>query len=322
MQERMECYRKTGESIQRYDQYKSMTVIRSEDECFRQFPVEAQRTPLNRLDKAFRAFFHRMKVGEKPGFPRFKSKHRGIHSFDIDDPTIRRRGQRYALSVKGIGDVRFAAMPARHVRQARIVRPALRTSIHLVVELPDAGCVTPSPPVGIDVGIRSRCALSTGEAHAGVRVDCRRIKRAQKLLSHARKASGNRAKKRQVLAKARARVPVSERQALHRLTRAITRKHNRIAVEDLKILNMVRNGKQSRSIHEQQWGRFVSQLTYKAERAGGELVRADPKRTSMTCSSCRHGQSMPPGRSRISLQRLRSCRRPRRQCSEEYPQPW
>ena len=56
---------------------------------------------------------------------------------------------------------------------------------------------------------------------------------------------------------------------------------------------MVRNGKLARSIHEQQWGRFVDPLSYKAESAGGELVRVDPKRTSMTCSSCGQVQAMP-----------------------------
>ena len=293
LQERTECFRKTGESIQKYDQYKSLTVIRSDDECFRQFPVEAQRTPLNRLDKAFKAFFRRVKAGEKPGFPRFKSKHRGVHSFDIGNPTIRRKGKRYALSVKGIGDIRFASLPAGQVRQARIVRSAIRTSIHLVVELPDAECTAQLSPVGIDVGIKARCALSTGETHPGVRVDRRRIRRAQKLLSRARRGTGSRAKKRRALAKAHERVQASERNALHRLTTAITRKHNRIAVEDLKVKNMVRNGKLARSIREQQWGRFVDQLSYKAESAGGDLVRIDPKRTSMTCSSCGHVQSMP-----------------------------
>ena len=172
LQERMECYRKTGASIGKYAQYKPLTIIRTDDEAFRQFPVEAQgsprkpkeaqRTPLSRLDKAFRAFFRRVKAGEKPGFPRFKAAHRGVHSFDIGNPTIRRKGKRYALSVKGIGDIRFASMPKGIIRQARIVRSALRTSVHMVVELPDAEQTTQTPPVGIDVGIRSRCALSTG----------------------------------------------------------------------------------------------------------------------------------------------------------------
>lgn len=31
---------------------------------------------LRRLDKAFQAFFRRMKAGETPGYPRFKGKHR------------------------------------------------------------------------------------------------------------------------------------------------------------------------------------------------------------------------------------------------------
>ena len=293
LEERIECYRKTGESISFYDQCKSLTVIRANDESFRQFTVEAQRTPLNRLDKAFKAFFRRVKAGEKPGFPRFKSKHRGEHSFDIGSPTIRRKGKRYALSVKGIGDIRFASLPAGQIKQARVVRSAIRTSIHLVMELPDAPHAAPSMPVGIDVGIKSRCVLSTGETHPGVRVDRSAVKKCQRALAMKKKGSNSRRKARIRLAKANERMRVKERNALHRVTTAIIGKHNRVAVEDLKILNMVRNRKLARSIHEQQWGRFVSQLTYKAESAGGGLVRIDPKRTSMTCHACGHVQSMP-----------------------------
>ncbi len=31
---------------------------------------------VDRLDKAFKAFFHRCEVGEKPIFPRFRGRHR------------------------------------------------------------------------------------------------------------------------------------------------------------------------------------------------------------------------------------------------------
>ncbi len=295
LQERIECYRKTGKSVSYYDQCKSLTVIRGDDESFAAFPVMAQRTPLNRLDKAFKAFFRRVKAGEKPGFPRFKSRHRGIHSFELGTPSVCRKGKWYALSVKGIGDIRFAVLPSGQVRQARIVRSALRTSVHLVVELPDVEGAALALPVGIDVGIRSRCAISTGEVHQGVRIDRRRVRQAQRLLTRAQKGSRSRVKKRQALAKAYERVQISERNALHRLTTAIVRRHNCIAVEDLRIPNMVQNGRLARSIHEQQWGRLVTQLTYKAESAGGSVVRVDPKCTSMTCSSCGHAQVMPLG---------------------------
>lgn len=51
-QERIECFRKTGEFISYYDQCKSMTVIRGGDESFATFPVPAQHTPLNRHSQA------------------------------------------------------------------------------------------------------------------------------------------------------------------------------------------------------------------------------------------------------------------------------
>ena len=47
--------------------------------------------------------------------------------------------------MKGVGDIRFAVMPGGVVRQARIVRAARRTSVHLVMELPDGAAAACSP---------------------------------------------------------------------------------------------------------------------------------------------------------------------------------
>ena len=35
-----------------------------------------------------------------------------------------------------------------------------------------------------------------------------------------------------------------------------------------------------------QWGMILTQLAYRAEQAGREFVKVDPKRTSQTCSVC------------------------------------
>jgi putative transposase len=82
-----------------------------------------------------------------------------------------------------------------------------------------------------------------------------------------------------------------------------------IAIEDLKIANMVRapkgrpdpaqpgayltNGAKrkaglNRSIHDAGWGQFVSLLSYKAESAGRTVVSVDPRYTSQTCAVCQH----------------------------------
>jgi putative transposase len=39
-------------------------------------PANIQRSTLRRLDGAYKTFFRRLRVGEKAGFPRFKSKNR------------------------------------------------------------------------------------------------------------------------------------------------------------------------------------------------------------------------------------------------------
>ena len=42
----------------------------------------------------------------------------------------------------------------------------------------------------------------------------------------------------------------------------------------------------NRSILQQNWGMFITQLDYKAASAGGQVVRVDPKHTTQQCSAC------------------------------------
>ena len=49
---------------------------------------------------------------------------------------------------------------------------------------------------------------------------------------------------------------------------------------------MVKNHKLARSLLEQKWGTFIRMLEYKAERAGGRVVKVNSANTSRTCSSC------------------------------------
>ena len=94
---------------------------------------------------------------------------------------------------------------------------------------------------------------------------------------------------------------VRNRNAVHEITTALVRSYGRIAIEALQVRNMTRSakgtvdepGKQvaakralNRRILDQTWGGLVTQLTYKAEWAGRELVAVNPAYTSRTCSSC------------------------------------
>jgi putative transposase len=59
-----------------------------------------------------------------------------------------------------------------------------------------------------------------------------------------------------------------------------------IALEDLRIMNMVQNHNFAKSILDGGWGYLKQQLTFKAAEAGRELVLVNPAYTSRTCSHC------------------------------------
>jgi putative transposase len=54
------------------DPCRSLTIL-SGDPSVKGLPVALLRWPLKRLDHAFKAFFRRVRNGEAPGFPRFRS---------------------------------------------------------------------------------------------------------------------------------------------------------------------------------------------------------------------------------------------------------
>ena len=79
LEERIDAWNKKQISISYQDQCKSLTLIRNDDELKARWAstnCSSQQVTLNRLNKAFNAFFSRLKKGEKPGFPRFKTERR------------------------------------------------------------------------------------------------------------------------------------------------------------------------------------------------------------------------------------------------------
>ena len=303
LEERIDAYRKAGVSIGWIDQFKSLTEIRRFMPEYARCSLEAQRSVLKRLDRAFQAFFRRGAAGEKPGFPRFRSRRRSLRSFEIPAPTIRQQGRWHVFSVKGIGKFRFKGEIEGKPRILRIVKTPVRVAVHLVVEqeLPDTTDCRAA--FGIDVGIRSRIVLSSEETVPGRQLDRSLLIRRQRTLSRAVRGSRSRCKKRQALAKAWQRTVEREHGVLHELTADLVREPSaRFYVEDLRIPNLLRNRRLARSISEQNWGAFARLLTYKAEEAGGWVRKVPPHHTSQKCSAC---GALPPAKLTLAVRTYR-----------------
>jgi putative transposase len=170
--------------------------------------------------------------------------------------------------------------------------PAGRWTVSLLVDVEIEPLPESPNSVGIDLGITSLVALSTGEKVAnpkGFKAKRRKLRKAQKSLSRKVKGSNNRYKARLKVAKVHAEISDARKDFLHKLTTRLVRENQTIAVEDLAVKNMVKNRKLSQVISDASWGELVRQLEYKCDWYGRNFVKIDrwfP--SSKRCGHCGH----------------------------------
>ncbi len=329
LQERRDAYRHASKTSVKYGmQSAQLKEIRAFDpERQGRWSFSSQQATLRRLDKAFAAFFRRVKSGETPGYPRF----RGVNWFDTVDFPKDGDGCRWdstphdpvtRVRFQGIGHVkvnRHRAVVGK-VKTVSVKREGRKWFVVLTAEqsrpepLPATGAV-----VGIDMGIANFLADSGGEfvpnpRHA--RKAAAKLQAAQRALARfprvrRDKRTGNHQRAVQRVADLHRKVRRQRLDHAHKTALALVREHDFIAHEDLKIRNMVkapapkpdpdpdqpgtfpRNGAAAKaglnkSINDAGWGVFLTILRAKAESAGREVIAVDPRNTSRRCPACGH----------------------------------
>ncbi|MFI6655465.1 RNA-guided endonuclease InsQ/TnpB family protein [Streptomyces sp. NPDC050523] len=322
LQERRDAWRHASKTTVRYGQQSAqLKDIRAGDpERQGRWSFSSQQATLRRLDKAFAAFFRRIKAGDKPGHPRFRSGKRfDTVDFPKDgdgcrwdstphDPTTRVR-------LQGVGHVKVHQHRpvVGKVKTISVKREGQRWYIILTAEqtqpepLPKTG-----KAVGIDMGIANFLADSNGEFVANPRHGAKaaaQLEAAQQALSRCKRGSKRRRKVVETVAKLHRKVRRQRLDHAHKTALGLVREHDCIAHEDLKIRNMSRapaskpdpdqtgaflpNGASAkaglnRSIADAGWGVFLAILAAKAEGAGREVIAVDPRNTSRRCPKCGH----------------------------------
>jgi putative transposase len=151
-------------------------------------------------------------------------------------------------------------------------------------------CEHPSQPlpscnksVGIDVGLKHFLSDSDGrqiENPRYYRKTEQKLKIAQRSLSRKRKGSSYRSNARLKVARLSEKLTNQRDDFLHKLSRFYVNYYGLIAVEDLRIRNMVRSRNYAKSILDASWGKFFKLLSCKAESAGRIVVKVNPRGTS------------------------------------------
>ena len=285
-------YKATGKSPSAIELHKRLNVLKQTDfpwmyDVSKCAPQEA----LRNLDRAFENFFRRIKAGEKPGYPRFKSKKRGVGSFRLTGAIhvtqthiqLPRLGR---LRLKECGYLPTVAK----ILSATVSEKAGRwfVSVHVEEDIPtpkrnDTAC-------GVDVGIAALATLDNGTQFENPKALSRlqeRLTRAQRSVSRKTKGSQNRKQAVKRLARVHSRIACIRKDAIHKATTTITKLFGVIGIEDLHVAGMVKNHHLASAVSDASFAEFHRQVAYKAAWRGGIVVKADRFfASSKTCSAC------------------------------------
>ncbi|HEU4327426.1 MAG TPA: transposase [Roseiflexaceae bacterium] len=292
LEERKTAWEQHGERISKRDQKHAIATLRQINHFATQVCVQTLQVVCEDLDLAFQAFFRRIKAGQTPGFPRFRGRNRfDSFGFQAYGNGWKIDGRRLRLFGVGRVAVRWdRRMDGATIKTLRIIRKGGKWFASFACE------VAPSEPlpatgqdVGIDVGVRSLITTSDGEqvAHPNFyRKAQRRLRVAQRRVARRKKGGKNRRKAVLQLQRAHLRITNQRQDFLKKLAHSLIQRYDWIALEDLRITNMVRNRHLAKSILDAGWGYLTQHLTRKAAEAGRVVCLVDPAYTSKTCSQC------------------------------------
>ena len=286
LEQRRVAWRRCGCSLGYLDQANDLKDLRASGA---QTPANYSccQDVLRRLDKAFQALFRRLKAGDKPGFPRFKSRDR------YDSPTFPAYGdgcrvrEGDKLYLQGVGEIRvkWHQQVKGKIKSVTVRRRGGRWYACFSVEYDPQPLSVVDTEVGIDVGLEHFAVLSNGELVANPRWykrAQRRLRRAQRKVARRVKGSNGRRNAVRELQRIHEHVTNQRADFVHKLSRRIVDGYQQIAVEKLNVVGMSK-GMLAKQVHDAGRRSFLHKLTVKAAEAGQCVVEVNPVGTSQHC---------------------------------------
>lgn len=291
LEERKNSWEQDKKSLNYHTQAVSIVQLKKERESLNDVHSQVLQNVAVRIDLAFKAFFRRIKAGEKAGYPRFKGQG-WYDSITYPQTGFEIKDGRLKLSKVGSIKFKYHRQLEGKVKTCTIRRSATGkwyVSFSCLIEtkpLPKS-----DKAVGIDVGLTSFATFSDGSKIVNPRFfrhDEKDLAKVQRKLSKTEKGMPERKKRRKAVSKVHERISNRRNNFIHQESRKIVNQYGIICIEDLSVNKMVHNRCLSKSIHDAAWSQFAQYLSYKAENAGRQIVRVNPAYTSQTCNQCGH----------------------------------
>lgn len=270
-----------------WEQQNLLPLKKRKNKYLQQVHSQVLQDILQRLDKAYQAFFKRINK-----YPRFKGRE-NYNSFTYPQyGGFRFKEDRLMLSCIGEIKIEMHRIPIGTLKRCTIIRDVNQWFCCITA---DDGIDKPvatydaSKPVGIDVGLLNWLTLSNGKEIQNTldfEVQTRKIKQLQKSLARKQKGSKNREKARIALSKAWRKVRRQRDDFVHKASKILADEYTMIVFEKLNINNMAKNHNLATAIMDATWAKLRQYTAYKVERGSGQVILVNPGGTSQKCSRC------------------------------------
>jgi putative transposase len=275
---------------------------------------DAHAEPFTNLAKAWSKFFKDLTEGTPAHVPVFKKKGKCRDSFYVANDKFKVKDKEITLPIVGKVQMTEQLRFEGKILGLTVCRSANKWFASIQVEIPQENVLRKRighNTEGVDLGITSAAALSTGEkiiAPKPLKSALRRLKIRSRRLSRKLESakvsigirpgqkmpkgtklpiSNNSRKASAVLAKTHYRIACIRSDFTHKLTNRLCRENQALGLEDLNVRGMLKNHRLARAISDVGMGEFCRQMQYKAKLYGTRLVIADrwfP--SSKMCSVC------------------------------------
>ena len=294
---------KPSDKINKYDLNKYCRVLAQEFDFANKLNSTARQSSAERAWSSITRFYDncKKKVPGKKGYPKFKKHSRSVE-YKHSGWKLNPHTKKHITFTDKIGIGRLKLIGSRdiyffqpeQIKRVRLLRRADGYYCQFLISINVKEYLMPTnKTVGLDVGLKYFYADSNGHTEPNPRFYRKAEKRLNKLnrrkslkYKKGQKQSKNYHKARIRYARLHLKVSRQREEHAKKLARSVITSNDVVAYEDLKVKNLVKNRRLSKSISDAGWSQFRKWIEYFGSKFGRITVAVPPHYTSQDCPKC------------------------------------